>query len=105
MVSEYHASHHSKQLDLPGINTILSLLRAPSHTTDAQYHCMNIIKNNIEKLNPSQTPLDTCNQPVYVLTKDLHWRRPLEFENNFSLFAGMHIQQSLQDVHGDIYTT
>ena len=54
MVSEYHASHNSKQLDLPGINTILPLLRAPIHTIDTQYHCMNIIKNNIEKT--PQTP-------------------------------------------------
>ena len=72
MVSEYHASHHRKQLDLPGINTILPHLRALVHTNDTQYHYMNIIKKNIEKLNPSQTPLDTCDQPVYVLTKELH---------------------------------
>ena len=63
---------------------------------------MNIIKNTIEKLNPSQTPVDTCDQPVYALTKELQWRRPLEFENYFSLFAGMHIEQFMQDVHGDI---
>ena len=42
--SKYHASHHCKQLDLPGINKVLPLLRAPVHTIDTQYHCMNIIK-------------------------------------------------------------
>ena len=63
---------------------------------------MNIIKNTIEKLNPSQTPVDTCDQPVYILTKELQWWQLLEFENYVSLFAGMHIKQSMQDVHGDI---
>ena len=79
--SKYHASHHRKQLDLPGINTILPLLRAPVYTIDTQYHCMNTIKSTIEKLNPSQTPVDTWDQSVYTLTKELRWRRPLEFEN------------------------
>ena len=63
---------------------------------------MNTIKSTIEKLNPSQTPVDTWDQSVYTLTKELRWRRPLEFENYFSLFAGMHIEQSMQDVHGDL---
>ena len=40
---------------------------------DTQYHCMNIIKNTIEKLNPSQTPVDICDQPVYALTEELQW--------------------------------
>ena len=71
--SKYHASHHRKQLDLPGINTILPLLRAPVHMIDAEYHCMTIIKNAIEKLNPSQTPVDTCDQSVYALTEELQW--------------------------------
>ena len=62
---------------------------------------MNIIKNAIEKLNPSQTPVGTCDQPMYALMKELQWRWPLEFENYFSLFAGMHIEQSMQNVHGD----
>ena len=36
---------------------------------DTQYHCMNIIKNTTEKLNPSQTPVDTCDQPVHVFNE------------------------------------
>ena len=39
---------------------------------------------------------------MYALTKELQWRRPLEFENFFSLFLEMHIEQSMQDVDGDI---
>ena len=100
--SKYHASKHRTKLDVPGINTILPLLRAPVHTIDTQYHCMNIIKNTIGRLNPSQTPVDTCDQPVYALTKQLQWRCQLEFESYFSMFAGMHIKQSMQDVHADI---
>ena len=52
-------------------------------------------------MNPSQTPVDTCDQLVYALTKELQWQRPLEFENYFSLFARIHIEQSMQDAHRD----
>ena len=62
---------------------MLPLLRTPVHTIDTQYHCTNIIKNTIEKLNPSQTPVDTCDQPVYALTKELQWRRPSELRITF----------------------
>ena len=54
-------------------------------------------------MNPSQTPIDTCDQPVWTLTKELQWRRLLEFENYFPLFAGiLHIEPSMQNAHGDI---
>ena len=71
--TKYHASHHHKQLDLSGINTILPLLRVPVYTIDTQYHCMNIIKGTTEKLNPSQIPVDTFDQLVYALMKQLQW--------------------------------
>ena len=46
-----------------------------------QYHCMNIISKTISVINPNQTPVDTCDQPVYTLTKQIQWRYPELFGN------------------------
>ena len=47
------------------------------------------------KQNHQQTPVDTSDQPVYALTKQIQWKYPLEFESYFSLFGGLHIEQSM----------
>ena len=43
---------------------------------DTMYHVMNMNKKITNFLNPSQTPVDTCDQPVYALTKTIQWMYP-----------------------------
>ena len=64
---------------------------------------MNIISKTISVINPNQTPVDTCDQPVYALTKQTQWRYPELFGNSkyFSLFGGFHIEKALLIVHGE----
>ena len=64
---------------------------------------MNIICKTISVINPNQTPVDTCDQPVYALTKQIQWRYPELFGNSkyFSLFGGLHIEKALLIVHGE----
>ena len=63
---------------------------------------MNIISKTISVINPDQTPVDTCDQPVYALTK-IQWRYPGLFGNSkyFSLFGGLHFEKALLNVHGE----
>ena len=65
-----------------GINLILPLIPKPVHTLKTQYHCMDIAKKTIAFLNPNQTPVDVCDQPVYALTKEIQFRKPELFGNN-----------------------
>ena len=76
--------------------------RKSSHVS-TQYNCMNIISKTISVINPNQTPVDTCDQPVYALTKQTQWRYPELFGNSkyFSLFGGLHIEKALLIVHGE----
>ena len=62
---------------------------------------MNIVTKTIKTINPAQTPVDVCDQPVYALTKQ--WRFPARFGNNsyFSLFVELHVEKSLLAVHGE----
>ena len=58
---------------------------------------MEIISQTIQLLNPNQTPVDTCDQSVYALTKLIQWAFPDIFGNTkyFSIFGGLHIEKSL----------
>ena len=62
-----------------------------------QYHCMNIISNTINTLNPGQIPVDTADKPILALTKELMIRFPDKFgpDKYFCLFGSLPIEKSL----------
>ena len=41
------------------------------YTLATQYHCMKMTKGTVNFLNPGQTPIDTFDQLVYALTKEM----------------------------------
>ena len=65
---------------------------------------MDIIKNTISKLNPEQTPIDVCDQPVYTLSKEIQFRFSDQFGQGkyFVLFGALHIEKSLLVIYADI---
>ena len=65
---------------------------------------MEIIKQSIVCLNSGQTPVDVCDQPVFGLTKQIHWRCPEKFRSGsyFSLFGGLHFEQYMLTTHGEL---
>ena len=69
-----------------------------------QYHCMNIISNTINTLNPGQTPVDTADQPIFALTKELMIRFTDKFgpDKYFYLSGSLHIEKSLLIICGRV---
>ena len=65
---------------------------------------MSIIADTIKKINPDQIPIDTCDQPVFDLTKQVQWRYPGRFSDGlyFSIMGGLHIEQEASNIHGEI---
>ena len=63
---------------------------------------MNIISNTINTLNPGQIPVDTANQPIFALTKELMIRFPDKFvpDKYFCLFVSLHVGRSLLIICG-----
>ena len=102
--AKYHSGINRKEVETPGITYILPLIDKPVHTLKAQHHCMSIIADTIKKINPDQIPIDTCDQPVFALTKGVQWRYPEKFsdEHYFSIMGGLHIEQEVLDIHGEI---
>ena len=56
-------------MSLLGLNAALPIIPKNVNTLATQYCCIKIIKRTVKFLNPGQTPIDTCDQPVYGLTK------------------------------------
>ena len=102
--SKYHSIARRREFETPGINSILPLIKEPIHTLKAQYHCVNITKITISNINPGQIPADTCDQPVYAITKEIQWRYPAELSDAqyFTILGGLHIEQSLLGIHDEI---
>ena len=67
--AKHHARKHQSVVREPDISTILAPIDGPVHTLDIQYHCINIVSDTINTLNPDQIPVDTADQPVFPLTK------------------------------------
>ena len=67
---------------------------------------MNIISKTISVINPNPLPVDTCDQSVYALTKQIQWRFSEPFSNSkyFSLFGRLHIEKALLIAHGKFIT-
>ena len=39
-------------------------------------HSMNAVKRSVEFLNPGQTPVIACDQPLYAIAKKNQWQWP-----------------------------
>ena len=57
-------------------------------------HVMLIVKQSIEFLNPGQTPVLGCDQPLFALAKQLQWQFPsiLCDDKYVILIGGLHIE-------------
>ena len=89
--TKYHSGINRKEVEIPGITSILPLIDKPVHILKSQHHCMSIIADTIKKINPDQITIDTCDQPVFALTKEVQWRYPEKFSNDlyFSIMGGL----------------
>ena len=89
---------------LPDISAVLPPIDEPIYTLDMQYHCMNNILNTINTFNPGQITVDTIDQPIFALTKELMIRFPDKFgpDKYFCLFGSHHIEKSLLIICGQV---
>jgi len=72
------------------------------NTLQMQGHCMTLNINSTKVLNSNQTPIDVSDQPVYAITKELLYRYPRLFEKYCPIMGGLHIEQSLLVIHGQL---
>ena len=59
-------------------------------------HGLDVIKKTIHYINPTQTPVVACDQPLYAISKQLQWTYPEHYgcEKMFIMFGGLHVEMA-----------
>lgn len=67
-------------------------------------HCMDVVKQAVEILNPGQVPIITVDQPLHTVTKQIQWSSPATHgEGHFIvMFGGLHIEMAALKTLGDL---
>lgn len=77
------ASFHSRQsspVQRPITNTnMLPLLKDSINSNSVVAHCLNIIMASTSKINPTQIPVVTGDEPVYARIKTIQWLYPEKY--------------------------
>ena len=94
--SAFHAERDNRAANMSVISALLPLFRHAANTPAMMRHSLIVIRDVFEKLNPSQTPILTVDQPLYALVKQLQWQCPVRFgEDKFVVvLGGLHIEMA-----------
>ena len=94
----FHASDRecTQQSTTSDIVALLPLFRDEAKSSAMIRHSMDIIQNNVEFLNPGQTPVVAFDQPLYALAKTIQWNWPDAYgENKFVIMlGGLHVEMA-----------
>lgn len=101
------AGFHSKlqasnSIKPPAVIGILPVFREKSSDPAMVKHVMHIVKENIQFLNPGQTPVLGGDQPLYALAKQMQWKFPeiLGEDKYVLMLSGLHIDDKIQNMMG-----
>ncbi len=72
----YHASRQPAQDCPPAITAMLPLFHDDSKSVGMIRHSMDVIKQAVQELNPSQVPVITLDQPLFAIAKWIQWNWP-----------------------------
>ena len=90
--SAFHA-HHEKgtsELNL-AISSLLPLFEEQAASPAMSRHSM-----DVQYLNPGQTPVIACDQPLFDITKQIQWSSPDSYEEDLYviMLGGLHIEMA-----------
>ena len=77
------------------ISTLLPILEDSISSTAMVRHCIEIVRNTINHLNPGQIAVLTADQPVYVLGKQVQWTCHKDYKDVTWLMGPLHIETAL----------
>ena len=75
-------------------SVLLPLLNDSVNSPVMVFHCLQLITNLTNHLNPVQNPVITADQPVYALLKQIQWRYPEKFSNACIMMGPLHIEMA-----------
>ena len=89
---EVHINHKSNLVRCKA--ALLPLFKESINDVTMVKHCLKIILDTTTYLNPSQTAVAVCDQPLYALAKQLQWMFPSEFGDKklHGMFGDLHLE-------------
>lgn len=93
--SSFHA-HRTRDVTLnPCVTALLPLFHESAHTPSMISHALNIAARTTEFLNPGQSVVIACDEPLFAITKELQWTYPDSFGNIVPMMGGLHIEMTM----------
>ena len=86
------------------ISSLMPILQEQAHSVATIKHAMDKVKEVTSFLNPRQMPVMACDQPLFVLAKQIQWEWPEIYgEDRFvAMFRGLHIEMAAFKLLGDL---
>jgi hypothetical protein len=100
----FHASQITRPTDAsPNISSLLPLFQEEAKSVATILHAMNAVKRTVQFLNPGQTPVLACDQPLYALAKKIQWQWPEKHgeQKLVVMLGGLHIEMAALRALGD----
>jgi hypothetical protein len=100
----FHSRNGNEDTTMPAVTALLPLFRDDSKSVAMLRHSMSVIEKATSITNPGQTPVITCDQPLFKLMKEIQWTWPDSFgEDRFVvILGGLHIKMSLLKCLGNL---
>lgn len=93
--SSFHADRTRDQTLHPCNIALLPLFHETAHTTAMMNHSIKIAIKTTNFLNPGQTPVLACDEPLFALVKELQWKYPESFGKLVPMMGGLHIEMAI----------
>ena len=92
----YHSQHCKGKTKQKCSSTLLPLFEDSAHSPAMIKHAMATVKAAVQYLNPGQTPVLVCDQPLFAIAKEIQWTWPDTFGKNFFviMLGGLHIEMT-----------
>ena len=99
----YHANLQSEECKT-SISALLPLFPDDSKSVAMIKHAMDVVKRAVNVVNPGQTPVIACDQPLYKIAKDIQWTWPETHGEDcyVVMLGGLHIKMTLLKCLGDL---
>ena len=99
----YHARHQDPKQPVITPTSLLPLFQESVHTVAMIRHSIDVVRNAVQHLNPGQTPVLTCDQPLFTLAKQIQWKWPDTYREDklVVMFGWLHIEMTALKTLGD----
>jgi len=102
----FHAIQSPQPTPSKCLSALLPIFPDASHSTCMIKHSMNVVQRAVQFINPGQSPVLACDQPLFALAKEIQWTWPEQYgEDKFVvMFGGLPVEMAALKTAGQWLT-